>query len=68
MAVVFLLMIKYSYPLLLLVDTIQTIYMHTFLLVNPLPYLWYNVNIVLGYFHFNFLPKLYDLEQMEELP
>lgn len=58
-AVIFLMMIKFSYPLLVLVDTLQLLYMHVYLLIDPLPYLWYNINNVFGFFHFNFLPKLY---------
>lgn len=58
-AVIFLMMIKFSYPLLVLVDTVQFFYMHLFVILSPLPYMWFNVNNVLGYFHFNFLPKIH---------
>lgn len=61
-------MINFNYPLMLLVDTVQTIYMHTFILIRPLPYLWFNVNTVLGAFHFNFLPKFYDVTESKTLP
>lgn len=52
-------MVKFSYPLLVLIDAIQLLFMHNFLLLVPLPYLWYNVNSVLTFSHFTFLPKLY---------
>lgn len=52
-------MVYYSYPLLVLVDSVQFIYMHSFLLISPLPYMWMKVNTIFGYFHFNFLPKVY---------
>ena len=55
-------MIAFSYPLLVLIDTLQLLFMHTFLLISPLPYLWYNINNILGFFHFTFLPKLYTQE------
>ena len=59
LAVIFIMMIKFSYPLFVLIDSLQLLYMHTFLLISPLPYLWYNINDIFGFFHFNFLPKLY---------
>lgn len=59
-AVVFAMMIKFSYPLLVLIDTVQFLYMHLFVVISILPYMWFNVNSVLGYFHFDFLPKIYE--------
>lgn len=61
-AVVFAMMIKFSYPLLVLLDTAQFLYMHLFVTINILPYMWFNINNLLGYFHFNFLPKLYEYD------
>jgi hypothetical protein len=55
-------MIKFSYPLMILVDTVQFLYMHLFVVISTLPYMWFNVNNVLGYFHFNFLPKIYEFD------
>lgn len=59
LAVILMMMVKYSYPLMVLVDALQLLYMHTYLFLGTLPYLWFNVNNVLGFAHFNFLPKLY---------
>ena len=61
-------MINYSYPLLVLVDTIQALYMHSYVLVAPLPYMWLKVNTIFGYFHFNFLPKVYTHQNSTEQP
>ena len=61
-AVVFLMMINYSYPLMVLVDTVQAIYMHSYIMLSPLPYMWFKVNSIFGYFHFNFLPKVYEYD------
>lgn len=59
-------MLYYSYPVLLLVDTIQAIYLHSFLMISPLPYMWFKVNSIFGYFHFTFLPKLYSTDTPEQ--
>lgn len=61
-AVVVILMVKMSYPLLILIDSLQFLYMHLFVVISILPYMWFNVTNVLGYFHFNFLPKLFDFD------
>lgn len=61
-AVIFMLMIKFSYPLMILIDTVQFLYMHLFVILSPLPYMWFNVNNILSYFHFTFLPKIHEYD------
>lgn len=61
-AVVFAMMIKFSYPLLVFIDAVQFLYMHLFVVISILPYMWFNVNSILGYFHFNFLPKIHTID------
>lgn len=61
-AVVFAMMVKFSYPLLVFIDAVQFMYMHLFVIITILPYMWFNVNSILGYFHFNFLPKIFTID------
>lgn len=55
-------MIKFSYPLLIFIDTLQFLYLHIYIVLTPLPYSWLKLNEVFKYFNFTFLPKLYTYD------
>lgn len=57
--VLILMMIKSSYPLVVLIDTLQYIHMHVYVLALPLPYLFMTVLSALKNINFVFLPPLY---------
>lgn len=59
-SVLIIMMIYCSYPLIVLIDFLQLVYMHIFIDINPLPYLWMNVTSTLENLNFSFLPKLYQ--------
>jgi len=46
--ILFLMMIKLSYPLIVLIDLLQMIHMHIYIVVNPLPYMWMSVTSALS--------------------
>ncbi len=58
--VLFLMMIKMSYPLIVLIDFLQLIYMHLYVEVSPLPYFWMNIISSLENVNFAFLPQIYQ--------
>jgi len=39
-AVLIVMMINFSYPLVVLIDFLQLIYMHLYIDIEPLPYMW----------------------------
>lgn len=41
--IIFLMMIKCSYPLIVLIDLLQMLHMHLYITINPLPYFWMTV-------------------------
>jgi len=59
--VLFLMMIKCSYPMIVLIDLLQYIHMHIYVLAVPLPYLFLQVLSTLKNINFAFLPQLYTL-------
>lgn len=42
-ALLLLMMINCSYPLIVLLDFLQLVYMHLYIEINPLPYLWMHI-------------------------
>jgi len=60
--VLMLMMIKCTYPLVVLIDLIQYIHMHVYVLVLPLPYLFMKVLSSLNHVQFMFLPALYKIK------
>jgi len=58
-AVLFLLMIRSNYIVIIVLDTLQFIHMHIYVLAVPLPYLYMNVISKLNNIHFTFLPTFY---------
>lgn len=61
-SIIFLMMVKYSYPLLIFMDTLQLLFMHVYIVLSPLPYSWFKLTYVFKYFNFSFLPKLYTYD------
>ncbi len=57
--VIILMMIKENYPMIVLLDLVQFIHMHIYVLAIPLPYLYMQVISVLKNLNFAFLPILY---------
>lgn len=53
-------MIKSNYPMVIILDLLQFIHMHIYVIALPLPYLYMNVASVLKNLNFVFLPKLYS--------
>lgn len=58
--IIMLMMIKSSYPMIVLLDLVQFIHMHVFVTATPLPYLFMAVVSVLKNLNFAFLPSLYS--------
>lgn len=52
-------MIKSNYIIIILLDTLQLIHMHIYVIAAPLPYLYMHVISKLNNIHFIFLPTLY---------
>jgi hypothetical protein len=59
-AVLGLMMLKISYPLLVLIDFLQLIYMHLYVDVSPLPYFWMNIMSSMENVNFVFLPQFHS--------
>ena len=57
-AVLFIMMIKCSYPLIVLLDLLQYIHMHVYVVLTPLPYLYMQALSALKNVQFVFLPVL----------
>ena len=57
-AVLFLMMIKCSYPLIVLIDLLQYIHLHVYVVLTPLPYLYMQALSALKNVNFVFLPTL----------
>lgn len=55
-----LMMVKCTYPLIVLIDFIQVLYLHLYIEIKPLPYLWMQVMSALENVNFSFLPKIYS--------
>jgi hypothetical protein len=53
-------MIKCSYPLIVLIDLLQMIHMHIYIVLEPLPYMWMSFSSALSNLQFTFLPKLHS--------
>lgn len=60
LGILLLFLIKGGYPILLTIEAAQIIYMHIFLLLDPLPYLEFTFLNNMKYFHFIFFPSLFD--------
>jgi len=58
--VILLMMIKANYPMIVLLDLIQFVHMHVYILALPLPYLFGQIVAVLKNLNFAFLPALYS--------
>jgi hypothetical protein len=58
--VLIVMMIKCSYPLIVLLDYMQLLYMHLFVEITPLPYLWMEMMSGLENVNFSFLPQLFS--------
>jgi hypothetical protein len=58
--VILLMMIKSNYPMIVLLDLVQLIHMHIYVIALPLPYLYMQVVSVLKNLNFAFLPSLYS--------
>jgi hypothetical protein len=56
--VILLMMIKSNYPMVVLLDLVQLVHMHIYVIALPLPYLFMNVIQVLKNLNFAFLPTL----------
>jgi len=52
-------MIRANYIVIIILDTLQFIYMHIYVIAIPLPYLYMHVISKLSNVHFTFLPILY---------
>ena len=59
-AVLLLMMVRCSYPLIVLIDLLQYIHLHVYLLLAPLPYLFMQAVSALKNVNFAFLPTLYS--------
>lgn len=59
MGVLVLMMIRCSYPQIVLLDLLQYIHLHAYLLLSPMPYLFMQVVATLKNLNFVFLPPLY---------
>ena len=64
-AVLLVMMVKCNYPLIVLIDLLQYIHLHIYILVNPIPYLFMTVlqvfkNINLSKSHFHLVCRLVD--------
>ena len=57
-AVLFLMMIRCSYPLIVLIDLLQYIHLHVYVVLTPLPYLYMQALSALKNVNFVFLPVL----------
>lgn len=57
--VILLMMIKVSYPMIVILDLIQFIHMHIYVAALPLPYLYMNIISILKNLNFAFLPTFY---------
>jgi len=54
-----LMMFRCSYPQIVLLDLLQYIHLHVYVLINPMPYLFIQVASTLKNVNFGFLPALY---------
>ena len=52
-------MIRCSYPQIVLLDLLQYLHLHVYILINPMPYLFVTVVSTLKNLNFGFLPALY---------
>lgn len=59
-AVLFLMMLKTSYPLMILLDLLQFLHLHVYVIVTPLPYLYMESLSALKNVNFVFLPALWS--------
>ena len=57
--VILLMMVKTSYPMIVILDLIQFIHMHIYVTAIPLPYLYMSIISILKNLNFAFLPPLY---------
>jgi hypothetical protein len=60
LGILLLFLIRGGYPFLLTIEAAQIIYMHTFLLLDPMPYLEFTFLNNMKYFHFIFFPSMFD--------
>jgi hypothetical protein len=60
LAIVILFLIKGGYPVLIALEVMQIIYMHLFILLDPMPFLEFTFLKSLSSFHFTFFPSLFD--------
>jgi hypothetical protein len=65
-AVLVLMMIRCSYPQIVLLDLLQYIHLHVYILVNPMPYLFITVVSTLKNINFGFLPALFTNPSPDE--
>ncbi len=58
--IILLMMVKVSYPMIVMLDLIQLIHMHIYVTALPLPFLYMQIVSVLKNLNFAFLPELYS--------